>query len=199
MKCSNCGMDNIVNDAVHCPNCGASLITPGNWNGQQSAPQQQYQQQPPQGPQPQYQQPPQQYYPPQPPKPQRVPTVKNIGLTEILFLFSGLFLIIVGFDNLYYLKYSGYGAQVFALGILALLFGLFILAIVVMPYLTKGMDDVMGFLMLILSLVFVIYGFVLVFSTSGRSSGFLGSGGPELIAAGLAGLTASGLKMGVLK
>ncbi len=80
-----------------------------------------------------------------------------------------------------------------------MLFGLFILAIVVMPYLTKGMDDVMGFLMLILSLVFVIYGFVLVFSTSGRSSGFLGSGGPELIAAGLAGLTASGLKMGVLK
>jgi hypothetical protein len=207
MKCSNCGMDNIVEDAVHCPNCGASLITPGNWDARQAPPQQQYQQPPVQGPQPQYQQPPgqyqqppQQYSPPRPPKAARVATVRNIGLTEILSLFSGLFLVIVGFDNLSAIKTSGYGGQVFVLGVLALLIGLAILAMVIMPYMMKGMNNsMMDIAMLVLSLIFVIYGFVLVFSTYTRISGFLGFDGAILIAAGLSGLAASGLKMGILK
>ena len=149
MKCSNCGMDNIVNDAVHCPNCGASLLTPGNWNANQAAPQPQYQQTPRTRaaaiPAPATTvQPPQQYQPPKAPKLQRVPTVMNIGLTEILMLFSGLFLIIVGFDNLDYVSKPigiAYGGQVFALGLIGVILGFAILAMVIMPMMMKRMDN----------------------------------------------------------
>ena len=53
--------------------------------------------------------------------------------------------------------------------------------------------------MLVLSLIFVVYGLVMVFSSYKNFSGFLGYDGAVLIAAGLAGLAASGLKMGILK
>jgi hypothetical protein len=204
MKCSNCGMENIVEDAVHCPNCGASLITPGNWDGKQAAPQPQYQQPPAQGPQPQYQQPPQQqYYPPKAAKAQRVPTVKNVGMTEILSLFSGFFLLIVGWDNLSVVKQTNfYGGQVFALGLIALLVGLFILAMVIMPAMFKRMDkmdNITNYILLVLSLAFVVYGFMMIFANYSRISGILGFDGAELFAAGLALLGAIGLKMGLLK
>jgi hypothetical protein len=199
MKCSNCGMDNIVEDAVHCPNCGASLLTPGNWDPNRQAPPQQYQQAPAPGPQPQYQgsqqyqAPPQQYSPPQPPKSQRVATVRNIGLTEILFLFSGLFLVVAGFDNLSVLGSRFYGAQYPLLGIIALLAGLFILAMVIMPTLIKGMDNMMDILMAGISLLFLIWGFAATFANN------VGFSGGIMIGAALAGLAGVGLRMGMLK
>jgi hypothetical protein len=186
-------MDNIVNDAVHCPNCGASLISPSGWTAPASAPQGQYQQQPPQGPpQQQYQVLPQQYAP-QPPKPQRVATVMNIGLTEILFLFSGFLLISAGFQNFSYITLRNIPGQYILLGILAILAGLFILVLVIMPRMLKGMDNIMGFLMLGLSVLFIVWGLAALFANN------VGVFGGELVAAGLAGLAGVGLKMGLLK
>jgi hypothetical protein len=126
--------------------------------------------------------------------------VRNVGLTEILFLFSGLFLIVAGFANLDNVaKITGYGGQVVAIGIFALIIGLAMMAMVIMPYMMKGMDNnMMSIVMLVLSLIFLIYGLIMV-ASSARGSGFLGYDGAELIAAGLAGLAGSGLKMGILK
>ena len=192
MKCSNCGMDNIVNDAVHCPNCGASLITPGNWNDQPSAPQQQYQQ-PPQPAQPQYQ-PPQQYQPPKPVKPKNVPTVKNVGMTEVLFLISGFLLVIVGFGNLGVIfRYNGAGAQYLVLGVLSLLAGLFVVGSIIIPALVKEMDNMEGLIILGISVLFFFWGLAALFANN------VGSNGAELITAGLAGLAGAGLKLGYLK
>ncbi len=193
MKCSNCGMDNIVNDAVHCPNCGASLITPGNWDGKSSAPQQQYQQPQPQQAAPQYQQPPQQYYPPQPVKPQYVATVKNVGMTEVLFLFSGFMLVIAGFGGIAGLRYNNTGAGIILLGLLALLAGLFVLASVIMPSLLKSMDKMLGFMLLGISALFFLWGMVALFVSG---AGWYGA---EVVGAGLAGLAGSALKMGFIK
>jgi hypothetical protein len=192
MKCSNCGMDNIVNDAVHCPNCGASLLTPGNWDStQQPAPQQQYQQP---APQPQYQQPPpQQYYPPQPAKPQYVATVKTVGMTEVLLLFSGFMLVLAGFGGLSYLRYSYYGGQYPLLGILALLAGLFVLATVIMPNMLKGLDKMMGIVLLGISVLFFFWGMAALFANN------VGAYGAEIVAGSLAGLAAAALKMGFIK
>jgi hypothetical protein len=193
-------MDNIPEDAVHCPNCGASLLTPGNWDPNRQAPaQQQYQQPPAPGPQPpyqapqQYQVPPQQYGPPQPPKAQHVATVRTVGLTETLFLFSGLFLIVAGFDNLSVLGSRFYGAQYPLLGILALLAGLFVMAMVIMPTLIKGMDSMMDIVMIGISLLFLVWGFGALFASS------VGFSGGLMIGAGLAGLAGVGLRMGILK
>jgi hypothetical protein len=193
MKCSNCGMDNIVSDAVHCPNCGASLLTPGNWgSNQQAAPQQQYQQ-PPQ-PQPAaYPLPPQQYYPPQPAKPQYVPTMKNVGMTEVLFLFSGFMLVLAGFGGLSALRYSYMGGQYFLLGLLALLAGLFILATVIMPNLLKNLDSVLGFILLGISVLFFFWGMAALFANN------VGWYGAEIVAGSLAGLAGTALKMGFIK
>jgi hypothetical protein len=210
MKCSNCGMDNIPEDAVHCPNCGASLLTPGNWDpNRQAPPQQQYQQPPKQGQQPQYQgpapyqAPPQQYISPPPAKAPHVPIIRNIGLTEILLLFSGFFLIIVGFDNISVIKSTNfYGGQVFALGLVALLAGLVIVDMVITPAMFrrfgKQMDNIMDYTMLVLFAAFTIYGFVMIFASWTRPSGQLGFDGSELFVAGLAGLGAMSLKLGIM-
>jgi hypothetical protein len=191
MKCSNCGMDNIVNDAVHCPNCGASLITPGNWNGQQAEPQQQYQQ-PPQVPPQQYQQPMPQYQP-APAKKQYAATVKNVGMTEVLLLFSGLLLVGTGFGNLSAITVRNIGAQYPLLGILSLLAGLLILAYVLMPSMIKSMESMMGFLILGISVLFFFWGMAALFADN------IGWYGAEIVAASLAGLAAAALKMGFIK
>jgi hypothetical protein len=192
MKCSNCGMDNIVNDAVHCPNCGASLLTPGNWDStQQGAPQPQYQQP---APQQQYQQPPpQQYYAPQPVKPRNVPTVKNVGMTEVLFLFSGFMLLGAGFENLGYLTVRFIPGAYILLGLIAIVAGLFMLAMVIMPNLIKGMDDMLTYVILGISGLFFLWGLAACFGSS------IGALGGILVAAGLAGLAGGALKMGILK
>jgi hypothetical protein len=190
MKCSNCGMDNIVNDAVHCPNCGASLITPGNWDNQQPA-QQQYQPQPQPAPQ-QYQQP-QPYYAPPPAKPQYVPTVKSVDMTGVLLLFSGLMFLLAGFGGLSSLTVRNIGAQYPLLGILTLLAGLLIMAYVLMPSMLKGLENMMGFLILGLSVLFFFWGMAALF---GNNIGWYGA---EIVAASLAGMAAAALKMGFIK
>jgi hypothetical protein len=193
MKCSNCGMDNIVNDAVHCPNCGASLISPSNWSGQPSEPQPQYQQQPPQGPpQQQYQQPMPQYQP-APAKKQFVATVKNVGMTEVLFLFSGFLLVLAGFGGLSALRNNYMGVQYPLLGFIALLAGLFILASVIMPNILKSLDNMLGFILLGISALFFIWGMAALFA------GNVGWYGAEIVAASLAGLAGAALKMGFIK
>jgi hypothetical protein len=195
MKCSNCGMDNIVNDAVHCPNCGASLMTPGNWDSRQSAPQQQYQQpqQPQQVQQPPYPLPPQQFYPPTPVKAQNEPTVKNVGMTEVLMLFSGLLLVDAGFGGLSYLRFNGIGAQIILLGLLALLAGLFVLATLLMPSMLKGLDKMMDIILLGISVLFFFWGMAALFATN------VGVSGEVIVTASLAGLAAAALKMGLIK
>ena len=192
MKCSNCGMDNIVNDAVHCPNCGASLITPANWDNQQPAQQPQYQQQPQQAP-PQYQQLPPQYNPPAKAKTQYVSTVKNVGMTEVLLIFSGLMFLMSGFGNLSSLTYRGYSALYPLLGIMSLLVGLIFLAYVLMPSMLKSMEKMMGFLILGLSVLFFFWGMAALFGDN------IGWYGAEIVGAGLAGLAAAALKMGFIK
>ncbi len=192
MKCSNCGMDNIVEDAVHCPNCGASLITPGNWDSTRQAPPQPQYQQP--APQPQYQQPPpQQYYPPQPAKKENVPTVKSVGLTEVLFLFSGFLMVSAGFGGLSYLGNRFFGAQYPLLGIIVLLAGLFVLATVIMPNMLKGLDSMLGIILLGISVLFFFWGMAALFANN------VGVYGSEIVTASLAGLAGCALKMGLIK
>lgn len=181
MRCGNCGMDNIANDAVHCSNCGALLRTPGISNDQPSAPQPQYQQQP------------QQYYSPQPSTPQRVETVKNVGMTEILFMISGIFLICAGFGNLSILANRNVPVQYPLLGIIALLAGLFILGMIIMPNMIKGIGNMMGFLLLGISALFFIWGMAALFADN------VGWYGAEIVAASFAGLAGAALKMGFVK
>jgi hypothetical protein len=185
-------MDNIVNDAVHCPNCGASLITPGNWNDQPSAAQPQYQA-PPQPAQPQYQ-PPQQYQPVRPVKAARAATVKNVSMTEVLFMISGFLLMIVGFANLGVVRWSSNaGAQYIVLGVLSLLAGLFVVGSIIIPALVKEMDNLEGLIIAGISILFFFWGLAALFGSN------VGTDGSELIVAGLAGLAGSGLKLGYLK
>ncbi len=100
--------------------------------------------------------------------------MRTIGLTETLFLFSGLFLIVAGFDNLSVLGSRFYGAQYPLLGILALLAGLFVMAMVIMPTLIKGMDSMMDRVVMIgISLLFLVWGFGALFASSVGFSGGL--------------------------
>jgi hypothetical protein len=188
MKCNNCNTDNIVNDAVHCPNCGAALAAPVTYGNQPAAPQQQYQQQ--QAPPAQYQQP--QYYP-QPPMPQRVETVRNVGMTEILFLISGVFLICAGFGNLSIIGNNNVPFQYLFLGMIALVAGLFILGMMIMPNMVKGMSHEMGLILLGISALFFFWGMAALFADN------VGWYGAEIVAASFAGLAGAALKMGLVK
>lgn len=174
-----------MSDALHCPNCGASLIQKETRSAPPSAPQVQYQPQPPQGP-------PQQQYQAQPLKKRQVTTVNNVGLTEMLFLVSGIFLILAGFGNLSALS-DGMPPQYPILGIIALLAGLLILAMLVMPNLLKGLNNIMGLLLIGISALFFIWGLAALFLSG------VGWYGAELVAAGFAGLVGSALKMGFIK
>lgn len=187
MKCSNCGMDNIQNDAVHCPHCGASLITTGTWT---APPVQEYHAQTPPAPAAAAQHPQPQ---PEAHKHEREAIIRNVNLTEILVLFSGILLIVAGFDNLGGASRFNLDFQYTLLGIFALLFGLAMLGSIILPSLLREVEHFKGFLMLIVSLLFLIWGFAATFADNvGYYSGVV-------IGASLAGLAAAGLKLGMLK
>lgn len=215
MRCNNCGLDYIADNAANCPRCNAPMQM-----GYQQPPQQ-YQQPPeqPQGyqePQPQYQQPPQQYgdqqyqqpqpqyqqppqggyyappqggyyqQPPMPPK--RVPTVRNINLTEILMVVSGMFLLAAAMNNLSWLY-----APAIVLGIVSLLAGLVALGTVIIPDVAKQMKgEIMDMLLLVFGVILVIWGLGVNFVGYGASGAMVFTGGLGLLAAGA-------LRMGILK
>jgi len=205
LRCNNCGLDYIADNAANCPRCNAPLQM-----GYQQPPQQYQQPQSYQEPQPQYQQPPQQYgdqqYQQQPPQggyyappqggyyqqppmpPKRVPTVKNINLTEILMVVSGMFLLAAAMNNLSWLY-----APAIILGIVSLLAGLVALGTVLISELAKQIKgEIMDMLVLVFGLVLVIWGLFVNFVGYGASGAFVFTGGLGLLAAGA-------LRMGVLK
>lgn len=178
MKCNKCGTDNIVNDAVHCPNCGTALAAPVTYGNQPAAPQQQYQQ-------PQYAQ--------QQPISPRVETVRNVGMTEMLFLIAGVLLISAGFGNLSIIGNNNVPFQYLFLGMIALLGGLFILGMMVVPNMFAGMSHEMGLIVLGISALFFFWGMAALFADN------VGWYGSEIVAASIAGLAGAALKMGFVK
>ncbi|MHC1709409.1 MAG: hypothetical protein AB9819_03260 [Methanomassiliicoccales archaeon] len=124
--------------------------------------------------------------PPMPPK--RVATVKNINLTEILMVVSGMFLLAAAMNNL-----SWFYAPAIVLGIVSLLAGLVALGTVFIPDLAKQMKgEMMDMLVLVFGLVLVIWGLSVNFAGYGASGAFVFTGGLGLLAAGA-------LRMGILK
>jgi hypothetical protein len=163
---------------------------------------QQYQQQPPA--QPQYQQPPQGGYyappqggyyqqPPLPPK-KRVPTVKKIDLAEILMIISGVFLLDGAFGNFSWIG-TGVPAGIVILGIVCLVGALLLFMDVMMPALLKQLGEIKDILVLVLALVFIVWGLVATFADTSK----FGVYGPEIFTGGFALLAAGGLRMGILK
>ncbi|HNX47124.1 MAG TPA: hypothetical protein PLC39_06335 [Methanomassiliicoccales archaeon] len=227
MRCNNCGLDYIADNAAACPRCNAPLQMGYQQPPQQyqQPPQQQgYQEQPPQ----QYQQPPQQYgdqqyqqqpqgaqqppqggyyappqggyyqQPPMPPK--RVPTVKRVDLTEILMVVSGLFLFVGAFGNFRQVATLSQinvdiPAGIVILGIVCLVGALLLFVDVLMPALLKQLGEIKDILVLVLALVFIIWGLITVFADTSK----YGIYGPDIFTGGFALLAAGALRMGVLK
>ncbi len=205
MKCNNCGNVN-AEGATFCTECGGRLVAAAAPAVQPAAPAQPVQPQP-QGP-PQQQYAPQQY-PPAPPRydqgpsqygaqyqrPYRqpkVPTIKSVHLGDVLFLISAVLLLGVGLEN--FSNITGFvRAQYIILGLVAIVGGLLMMAMVVMPELLKPLEQNMDMLVLAFSLVFLLWGLVATFA---NNVGFYGG---FLFAAGLFGLAGSGLRMGLIK
>lgn len=212
MRCNNCGLDYIADNSANCPRCNAPLQMGYQQPPQQyqQPPQQQgYQEQPPQQygdqqPQPQYQQPAPQggyYAPPQggyyqqpPMPPKRVPTVKRVDLTEILMIVSGLFLLDGAFGNFAWIA-DGVPAGIVVLGILCLVGALLLFMDVIMPALLKQLGEIKDILVLVLALVFIVWGLVATFADTWK----YGTYGPEIFTGGFALLAAGALRMGILK
>jgi hypothetical protein len=206
LRCNNCGLDYIADNAANCPRCNAPMQM-----GYQQPPQQ------PQGyqEQPQYQQPPQQYgdqqpqpapqggyyappqggyyqQPPMPPK--RVPTVKKVDLAEILMIISGVFLLDGAFGNFAWIG-TGVPAGIVILGIVCLVGALLLFMDVLMPALLKQLGEIKDILVLVLALVFIVWGLVVTFANTAN----YGTYGPEIFTGGFVLLAAGALRMGILK
>ncbi len=225
MRCNNCGLDYIADNAANCPRCNAPMGQPGY----QQPPQQHQQPQGYQEPQPQYQQPPQQYgdqqhqqpqgyqepqpqyqqpapqggyyappqggyyqQPPMPPK--RVPTVKKVDLAEILMIISGVFLLDGAFGNFSWIS-TGVPAGIVILGLICLVGALLLFMDVIMPALLKQLGEIKDILVLVLALVFIVWGLVATFADTAK----YGVYGPEIFTGGFALLAAGALRMGILK
>ncbi len=215
MRCNNCGLDYIADNAANCPRCNAPMQM-----GYQQPPQQYQQPQGYQEPQPQYQQPPQQYgdqqpqpqyqqpapqggyyappqggyyqQPPMPPK--RVPTVKKVDLAEILMIISGVFLLDGAFGNFSWIG-TGVPAGIVILGLICLVGALLLFMDVLMPALLKQLGEIKDILVLVLALVFIVWGLVATFADTSK----YGIYGPEIFTGGFALLAAVALRMGILK
>lgn len=217
MRCNNCGLDYIADNAANCPRCNAPLgqqmyqQPPQQYQQPQGYQEQQYQQQPPQQygdqqyqQQPQYQQPAPQggyYAPPQggyyqqpPMPPKRVPTVKKVDLAEILMIISGVFLLDGAFGNFSFIA-DGVPAGIVVLGIVCLVGALLLFMDVMMPALLKQLGEVKDILALVLALVFIVWGLIATFADSWK----YGVYGPEIFTGGFALLAAGALRMGILK
>jgi len=212
LRCNNCGLDYIADNAANCPRCSAPMGQPGyqqppqQYQQPQGYQEPQYQQQPQQygdQQQPQYQQPAPQggyYAPPQggyyqqpPMPPKRVPTVRNINLTEVVLVVSGMFLFMGAFWNFSEL-YWGFWAPAFVLGILSLLAALLALGTVLVPALLKQIDgEMMSIIILVFAAILALWGLVITFSWD------YGSGGEIVLTGGFGLLVAGLLRMGILK
>jgi hypothetical protein len=121
-----------------------------------------------------------------------VPTVKSVHLGDVLFLIASVLLLGLGFEN--FSTITGVvQAQYIVLGLVAILGGLFIMAMVIMPYMLTPVGQFMNLLVLVFSLVFLLWGLVATFANN------IGLYGGFLVAAGLFGLAGSGLRMGLVK
>lgn len=191
MKCNNCGSNN-AEGATFCPECGSRMLAT-------AAPAAQSADAPAQPVQPQPQVPPQQQYAPpygspyqQAYRPPVVPTIRTVHLGDVLFLIASVLLLGIGFENFSTIT-GGAGAQYIVLGLVAILGGLFMMALVIMPELLKSVHEFMDVLVLAFSLVVTFWGLVATFA---NNVGFLGG---ILLAAGLFGLAGCGLRMGMIK
>jgi len=102
-------------------------------------------------------------------------------------------LVSAGFGGLSYFGNRFVGGQYPLLGILALLAGLFVLATVMMPNMLKGLDSMLGFIVLGISVLFFFWGLAALFANN------VGAYGAEIVGASLAGLAGCALKMGFIK
>jgi len=210
LRCNNCGLDYIADNAANCPRCNAPLgqqmyqQPPQQYQQPQGYPDQQYQQPPQQygdqqyqqqpPVQQQYQQPPQGGYYQQPPMPpKRVPTVKKVDLTEIILLVSGMFLFMGAFWNLSELRW-GFWAPAFILGLISLVAALLAMGSVLLPALLKQIDgELMSIIILVFAAILALWGLVVTFSWD------YGSGGEIVLTGGFGLMVAGLLRMGILK
>ncbi|MGE5379391.1 MAG: hypothetical protein ACM3L5_00790 [Candidatus Saccharibacteria bacterium] len=181
MKCPNCGAQS-ESTGSYCTDCGARL--------EATVPQAQTP--------PSASSPPPYGTPPYAPEqqgflhPARAPTVKIVYLGDVLFLISAALLIGVGFQNL---GSIGGGASVsfVLLGLVAIPTGLIFMAYVIMPSALQPLDRVLDLLMLVMPIVFLLWGFL------GSFAGGVAINGGLLLAGGLFGLAGMGFKMGILR
>jgi hypothetical protein len=125
--------------------------------------------------------------------PNRPSTVKGVYLGDVLFLIAGVLLIGVGFENLGWISSSFAPGMFVLLGLLAIPTGLIFVAHVVMPHILDPVKHVLDMGMFVMSLIFLLWGFL------GSFLGSVAALGGFLLAAGLFGLAGVGLKLGVLK
>ncbi len=121
--------------------------------------------------------------------------MKRVDLTEILVVLSGMFLLVGALENLSWLTVDGVSGGIIALGIVSLLVGLLMLMDVLMPSLLKGLGEAKDIIVLVLALVFVIWGLVANFADTSDYGVF----GSTIFVGGFSLLMAGMLRMGILK
>ncbi len=188
MRCNNCGNENAVG-AAFCMNCGSPLGSPA---AEPAAPL------PPQAPPEGNAQPNQQAPPSPPPYPSqlyqlpRTPTVKSVHLGEVLFLIAAALLLAAGFENFASLSLFA-RAQYVLLGMFAIVGGLLLLGMVVMPHILKPIEQYLDMIVLGLSAIFLFWGVAAMFGSN------IGFDGGLVFIGGLFGLTGMALKMGIIR
>lgn len=182
MKCANCGTENA--DARFCTECGSDMKPaaqkPTEAPVSEAAPAV-----PPafdQGPPPGYVPPHVQAQVP------RVPTVRYLHLGDILLLIAGATALAVGLENL-----AIHSGQYVLLGMVALLGGVFFLGQVIMPETVRQVGRYVNPAVEVFSAILLIWGVVANFAVN------VGVGGGFLAMAGLLGLAAVGLRLGMIK
>ncbi len=126
--------------------------------------------------------------------PKRVPTVKKVDLAEILMIISGVFLLDGAFGNFAWIG-TGVPAGIVILGIVCLVGALLLFMDVLMPALLKQLGEIKDILVLVLALVFIVWGLIVTFANTAN----YGTYGPEIFTGGFVLLAAGALRMGILK
>ena len=180
MKCSRCGAES-AEDSTYCSECGAILDAPPL---------------PPLAAEEERTETTVGAYPPVfgPPRPsyQERSAVRSLNLAELLFLISGILLLLAGFQNMG-AGVAGLPVQFLLLGIAATLFGLVQIALVVMPGMMSGLERFRGTLTIVIALLFLIWGMAAAFGPN------VGANGGMIVAAGLSTTLGLMLREGMIR
>ena len=169
MRCAKCGTESTT-DGQFCIECGAAIVAPqepaNNHTPMADPGAQQTAAVPP-------------LHKQSTSHPEKIPTIKNVHLGEILFLLSGILLIAAGLENLGW-STRGFGLQYLLLGIFAIVGGLYLVAVIVMPNMVGELSKASNKATVLIALTFLIWGFAAAFAVD------VGANGGLLVAAALA-------------